>query len=186
MCLSMVWIKNMNGNIRLMNIQHNPKPHSMQQEQQIRKQLIRHLKGGEAFTPSNKILAGISLENAGKEVAELPYTLWQLMEHLRIALWDILEFSRNPDYQSPPWPGGYWPKEKAPDDMAALNSCRQAISDGLDEMVQLVQDESNDLFTPFPHGNGQNLYREAMLVVEHNAYHLGQIVITRRLLGDWE
>lgn len=158
----------------------------MKQDQQLREKLIRHMKGGEAFSQPDKILEGISLENAGKQVEELPYTLWQLMDHLRIALWDILEFSRNPDYQSPPWPKGYWPKEKAPADQETLDNCRKAILQGLDEMVQLVQDEANDLFTPFPHGNGQTLFREALLVVEHNAYHLGQIVLIMRLLGDWE
>lgn len=158
----------------------------MKQEQQLREQLLKLIKGGQAFTPSDQILAGINFENAGKEVDGLPYTLWQLMEHLRIALWDILEFSRDPDYESPQWPEGYWPDEKAPADRDALNNCREAIADGLEKMIGLVKDESNDLCIPFPHGNGQNLLREAMLVAEHNAYHLGQIVVLRRLLGDWE
>lgn len=158
----------------------------MKQEQQLREQLVKLIKGGQAFTPSDQVLAGISMENAGKEVDGLPYTLWQLMEHLRIALWDILEFSRDPDYESPQWPKGYWPDEKAPADRDALNNCREAIADGLEAMIGLVQDESNDLYAPFPHGKRQNLLREAMLVAEHNAYHLGQIVVLRRLLGDWD
>lgn len=158
----------------------------MDQEQQQREQLIKLMRGGQAFTPPDKILEGIRTESAGKEIEGLPYTLWQLMEHLRIALWDILEFSRDPAYQSPPWPSGYWPDRKAPADKAALKSCREKIARGLDEMIQLVQDPSGSLFTPFPHGNGQNLFREAMLVAEHNAYHLGQIVLMRRLLGEWE
>lgn len=158
----------------------------MKQEQQLRRQLVKLMQGGQAYTPADQLLAGISPENAGKEVDNLPYTLWQLMEHLRIALWDILEFSRDPTYESPQWPEGYWPKEKAPADEAALNSCREAITEGLQEMIRLVQDESNDLYEPFPHGNGQNLLREAMLVAEHNAYHLGQVIVLRRLLGDWD
>jgi uncharacterized damage-inducible protein DinB len=108
------------------------------------------------------------------------------MEHLRIALWDILEFSRDPGYASPPWPEGYWPGEKGPANQEAFDRSREAITAGIAEMGQLVQDEANDLFAPFPHGSGQNLVREAMLVAEHNAYHLGQIVLLRRLLGDWE
>ena len=158
----------------------------MDQDQELRKQLIKLMQGGQAFTPSDEILNGISLENAGKTVDNLPYTLWQLMEHLRIALLDILEFSRNPTYQSPQWPDGYWPEEKSPKDYATLEKCRTAIANGLEEMIQLVKDKSNDLFTPFPHGDGQNLLREAMLVAEHNAYHLGQIVALRRLLDDWK
>ena len=92
----------------------------MDQDQELRKQLINLMKGGQAFTPSDEILNGITLENAGKTVDNLPYTLWQLMEHLRIALLDILEFSRNPTYQSPQWPEGYWPEEKSPKDYATL------------------------------------------------------------------
>ena len=158
----------------------------MKQDQQLRGKLISHLKGGEAFSGPDKILKGISLKNAGKQAGNLPYTIWQLMDHLRIALWDILEFSRNADYQSPAWPEDYWPEEKAPAGQEALDNCRKAIFEGMDEMVKLVQDEANDLFTPFPHGHGQTLLREALLVVEHNAYHLGQIVLIRRLLGDWD
>ncbi|CAN5729225.1 DinB family protein [soil metagenome] len=158
----------------------------MKQDEQLREQLIKGMQSGRAFTSLDQILAGISLQNAGRQVPELPYTLWQLMEHLRIALWDILEFSRDPDYASPQWPEGYWPDEKAPTDQKALDQSRKAIADGIAEMGQLVKEEANDLFTPFPHGSGQNLVREVMLVAEHNAYHLGQIVLLRRLLGDWE
>jgi hypothetical protein len=158
----------------------------MEQDALLRKQLVKLIRGGQAFTPIDQILEGISLQNAGKQAAGLPYTLWQLMEHLRIALWDILEFSRNPDYESPSWPEGYWPEEKEAPDQRALEGSREALLSHLDEMVELVQDESRDLFEPFPHGNGQNLLREAMLVAEHNAYHLGQIVVIRRLLGEWK
>lgn len=180
-------LRNMQAGIRLRTIKDKqPDKYTMEQEQQLREQLVKLIKAGQAFTPADQILEGISHENAGKEVGGLPYTLWQLMEHLRIALWDILEFSRDPSYESPQWPEGYWPDEKAPADEAALERCRESVLSGLDEMVGLVQDESNDLFAPFPHGNGQNLLREAMLVAEHNAYHLGQIVVIRRLLGDWK
>lgn len=158
----------------------------MDQEEALRNQLVKLLQGGQAYSPAQELLEGIKLEISGKEVPELPYTIWQLMEHLRIALWDILEFSRDPDYQSPSWPDGYWPNEKEPTDQAALDSCRKVIQQGQEEMIQLVEDKNNELFKPFPHGDGQNLLREVMLVAEHNAYHLGQIVIIRRLLGDWK
>lgn len=158
----------------------------MNQDEQLREQLIKGMQSGRAFTSLDQSLDGISLENAGTQAAELPYTLWQLQEHLRIALWDILEFSRGPGYASPKWPEGYWPAEKAPADQKALDQSQKAITAGIAAMVQLVQNEANDLFAPFPHGTGQNLLREAMLVAEHNAYHLGQIVLLRRLLSDWE
>lgn len=158
----------------------------MEQIKQLREQLVKLLRGGQAFKTRDEILEGISLEEAGSKAANLPYTIWQLLEHLRIAQWDILEFSRNPQHQSPEWPEGYWPQEAAPANEAALNETLQAITNDLEEMITLVQDPANDLFEPFAHGNGQNLLREAMLVAEHNAYHLGEIVVVRRLLGEWE
>ena len=158
----------------------------MEQDQLLRDQLIKLMRSGQAFTSIDQILQGITPEAAGKKIPELPYTLWQVVEHLRIALYDILEFSRNPGYESPEWPAGYWPRETSPADQTALDKSIQAILDGLEEMVQLVQNPANNLFEPFAHGTGQNLLREAMLVAEHNAYHLGEIIILRRLTGNWE
>ena len=155
-------------------------------DQLLRDQLIKLLQSGQAFKPLPEVLQGITAADAGKKVPKLPYTLWQVIEHLRIALYDILDFSRDPNYESPEWPAGYWPQEEKPANQAALDKSIQSILDGLDAMIKLVQDPANDLFKPFVHGRGQNLLREAMLVAEHNAYHLGEIVVLRRLLGNWE
>ncbi|WP_345156426.1 DinB family protein [Pontibacter saemangeumensis] len=158
----------------------------MEKEKQLREHLVKLLHGGQAFRTREEILDGITLRDAGKKVGQLPYSLWQLLEHLRIAQHDILEFSRNPQYQSPEWPDGYWPQEIAPADQEAFENTLQAIAADMNAMVQLVQNPANDLFEPFAHGSGQTLLREAMLVAEHNAYHLGEIVVLRRLLQDWE
>ena len=158
----------------------------MEQEQLLRHQLVKLLQGGQAFTPAQEVLAGITAEEAGKKVSDLPYTIWKLIEHLRITLYDILEFSRDPTYKSPEWPDGYWPKADAPANQAALENSIQSVLKGVEEIIQLVQDPANDLFKPFAHGEGQNLLREAMLVAEHNAYHLGEIIVLRRLLGIWK
>lgn len=158
----------------------------MEQDKQLREHLVKLLQGGQAFRTREEILEGITLQDAGKKVGNLPYSIWQLLEHLRIAQWDILEFSRNAQHESPEWPEGYWPQEAAPADQAALDNTQQAIAADMETMIQLVQDPANDLFKPFPHGTGQTLLREAMLVAEHNAYHLGEIVVLRRLLQDWE
>lgn len=157
----------------------------MNHDQQLRDQLTQLMQGGQAFKPLEEVLQGITAEDAGKSVPDLPYTLWKLIEHLRIALHDILEFSRAPAYASPEWPDGYWPKKDAPVDQAALDASIRSIREGMDAMADLVQDPGNDLFKPFAHGNGQNLLREAILIAEHNAYHLGEIVVLRRLLGNW-
>jgi len=158
----------------------------MNNDKSVRYQLVKLLQGGQAFKSMDAILEGITSDEAGKVLPGIPYTLWQLMEHLRIALFDILDFSRDPAYESPAWPDGYWPIEKAPADQTAVNQSIATIKEGLAAMEQLVQDPANDLYEPFPHGEGQNLLREAMLVAEHNAYHLGQMVIIRRMLDNWK
>ncbi|WP_187263557.1 DinB family protein [Pontibacter beigongshangensis] len=158
----------------------------MNKDQLLRDHLTRLMRCGQAFMPLQEVLQGITVADAGKTVKHLPYTLWQLIEHLRIALYDILDFTRNPAYQSPAWPDGYWPEEYAPADQATLEGSIRSIKAGVDAMVELVQDPANDLFKPFPHGNGQTLLREALLVAEHNAYHLGEIVVFKRLLGKWD
>jgi len=155
-------------------------------DQQLRDQLTKLIRSGQAFKPLPEVLQGISAADAGKRIADLPYTLWQLIEHMRIALYDILDFSRNPDYKSPEWPAGYWPQADKPVSQEALDKSIQSILAGLEAMIKLIQGPAQDLFKPFAHGDGQNLLREAMLVAEHNAYHLGEIVVLRRLLGNWE
>ena len=155
-------------------------------QQALRDQLVRLMRGGQAFTPLEEVLAGITAADAGTAVPGLPYTLWKLIEHLRLTLYDILEFSRDPAYQSPAWPEGYWPPEAGPASQAQLDRSILLLSEGLEAMIALVQDPGRDLFAPFAHGDGQHLLREAMLVAEHNAYHLGEVVVLRRLLGIWQ
>ncbi|WP_242917789.1 DinB family protein [Pontibacter liquoris] len=155
----------------------------MEHDKQLREQLVKLMRGGQAFRTQNELLAGITLEEAGKKVEGLPYTIWQLLEHLRFTQHDILDFSRNPGYQEPAWPDDYWPGQTAPKNEAELHHTLNALTNDLEEMIGLVQDPANDLFKPFRHGTGQTLLREAMLVAEHNGYHLGQVVVLRRLLN---
>jgi len=151
--------------------------------------LIRQLKdlllGDNAHVSLNDALKGIPSDKRGIVPPGLPYSLWQLAEHVRIAQWDILEFSRNPDHRSPKWPEGYWPKEAAPKDDAAWNHCLSQINDDREAFVALLTDDA-DLYTPFPHGDGQNLLREALLIADHNSYHAGEVIALRRLFGIWK
>ncbi len=156
----------------------------MKQDEQLRDQLEKMMRGGLAFRPREELLEGITVQEAGKKVENLPYTIWQLLEHLRFAQYDILDFCRNPEYQAPEWPNDYWPKATAPKDEAELESVQKAIASDLEAMVQLIQDKENNLFEAIPHGSGQTLLREAMLIAEHSAYHLGEIVVMRRLLNS--
>ena len=151
----------------------------------LRDQLEEFLQGGHAHLGFEAVMAGLPRELRGKKAdPDLP-TPWQLLEHLRISQWDILEFCRNPQYVSPPWPEGYWPKTDAPPEEGAWERSVSAFSRDLRDLRALVHDEKNDLQTPFPHGQGQTLLREAILTIDHNAYHLGQMVSLRRLLDAW-
>jgi hypothetical protein len=116
----------------------------------------------------------------------LPYSIWQLVEHIRITQWDILEFSQNPGHVSPDWPGGYWPKEKAPGHAAEWRRSIGEIEADRRGFIALLHKAGEGIYTPFPHGDGQSLFREAVLIIDHTSYHTGEIIVIRRLLKDWK
>jgi hypothetical protein len=154
--------------------------------QSLREHVLYLLRGGGgAHLPFDKAVADIPLELRGRTVAPVPHTPWRLLEHMRIAQRDILEFSRNPKHVSPSWPDGYWPRGDAPPDERAWDRSVIDFRKDLTAMCDLVADAATDLFAPIPHGDGQTILREALLVADHNAYHLGQLVVVRRLLGCW-
>jgi len=152
----------------------------------LRQHLLDLLRGGNAHLNFEEALAALPAQLRGTKPPGLPYSPWRLLEHMRIAQWDILEFSRNAAHVSPEFPAGYWPESDAPpDDKAWQKSLRQFRAD-LKAMQDLVEDPATDLFAPISHGEGQTILREALLVADHNSYHLGQLVTVRRLLGAWE
>jgi len=152
----------------------------------LRKQLVELLKGGSAHVSIADVVADFPAEKRGAFAPGLQHTAWQLLEHLRLAQWDILEFSRDPKHVSPDFPEGYWPKITAPTDEAAWAKSVQAINDDLRALLGLLTDARADLYAAFPWGDGQTLLREVLLVADHNAYHLGQLVDLRRALGIWK
>jgi DinB family protein len=151
----------------------------------LRDHLLSLLRGGGAHLDFDAAVGGLPPELRGAKPAGQPHTPWRLLEHMRIAQWDILEFSRNPRHVSPPFPQGYWPAGEAPPDEVAWDRSVAAFRADLKAMQDLVADPATDLFAPIPHGEGQTVLREALLVADHNAYHLGQLVLLRRLLGAW-
>jgi hypothetical protein len=161
----------------------------MEKSDKLREQLFYHLSGHGAHVDFDAALAGFPVELAGKQVPNLAHTAWQLVAHLRIAQWDILEFCRDPGHVSPDYPSGYWPKSSSPENEEQWRRETDSFRKDLKAMAELVKDPGNDLFAPFPHGSGQNLLREAILVIDHNSYHIGQLVDIRMLLGvpvrDW-
>ncbi|MCB2377280.1 DinB family protein [Hymenobacter sp. BT635] len=149
-------------------------------------ELIGMLEKGYAHASLEEICADIPPADLNRRVPQVPYTLWELTEHLRIAQWDILEFCRDAAHVSPEWPAGYWPDAAVPADEATFQATLRRITHDREEFITLLQDPAQDLLTPFAHGTGQNLLREAMLIADHNSYHMGQVVLLRRLLGNWE
>lgn len=154
-------------------------------DQSLRKHLVELLKGGNAHISFADGLKDFPADKRGAFAPGLPHTGWQLLDHARIAQWDILEFSRNPKHLSPEFPEGYWPQTPLPGDAAAWDKSVKAFQRDLQAMIVLVSNPRADLYAPFPWGDGQTLLREALVLADHNAYHLGQLVDLRRALKIW-
>ena len=159
---------------------------SANNNKELVKQLKDMLMAGNAHVSLNDAFKDVPQKIRGIVPDKLPYSIWQLAEHIRIAQWDILGFSSNPRHVSPKWPEEYWPKEKAPKDDAAWKKCIKQIKTDREAFIVLLEDVETDLYKPFPHGDGQNLLREALLIADHNSYHVGEVIAIRRLLGDWK
>lgn len=156
----------------------------MQNQNTLTNELVKLLRGGGAHATFEQALSNLSPALRGKKAGNLPYTIWQLVEHIRIAQWDMLEFSKDGAHQSPKWPDQYWVDELAPLDDAAWDASIKQINDDLDEFIGLLTTE--DIYKPIPHGDGQNILREALQIADHNAYHTAEIIVIRRVLGDWK
>lgn len=158
----------------------------MSQDQALRDHLLELLRTGSAHLGFDEAIEGLPADLRGSRTQDLQHTPWQLVEHLRITQWDILEFSRSSGHVSPKWPEGYWPDTAAPPDDAAWDRAVEQFRRDLQAMQDLVADPKTDLFAKIPWGDGQTILREAMLVADHNAYHVGQIVTVRQALGAWQ
>jgi hypothetical protein len=155
-------------------------------DQSLREHLVNLLRGRGAHLDFDKAIEGLPADRRGARAQDLPHTPWQLLEHLRIAQWDILDFSRNPDYVTPKWPDDYWPETATPPDDEAWDRSVEEFRRDLKAMQDLVADPKTDLFAKIPWGEGQTILREALLVADHNAYHVGQMVTLRQALGAWQ
>ncbi len=152
-------------------------------DQPLRDHLLYLLKGGGAHANFDDAMGDWPVQLAGVKVASFPHTAWMLLEHLRLGQWDIVEFSRNSKHVSPKWPEGYWPASEAPADEKAWSASMAAFRKDLRTMERLVADRKVDLYARIPWGDGQTILREALLVADHNAYHLGQLVMLRKSIG---
>lgn len=147
-------------------------------------ELTKLLLGGSAHAGLKKALKGLPANLRGVKPGKLPYSIWQLVEHIRIAQWDMLNFCLDPNHKSPKWPDEYWPKEAAPENDAAWDEAIEQINNDMDEFIGLV--EHSDLYAKIPVGSGQTVLLEALQIADHNAYHIAEIVVIRRLLDAWD
>jgi hypothetical protein len=152
----------------------------------LRKHLVNLLTKGEAHASFEDAVKDVPPAARGKKPAGAAHTLWELLEHMRIAQWDILKFSQDAKHKSPKFPKGYWPKTPAPPNAKAWDKSVKDFLADRDAMCKLIEKKSTDLFAEIPHGEGQTILRETMLMADHNAYTVGEIVLTRRLLGVWK
>jgi hypothetical protein len=157
----------------------------MTNDKSLRKHLVAQLDGGHAYAPFDKIIANFPPKYRGKIPKGLPHSAWMLLEHLRLAQRDILDFSRDPKYVAPKWPDDYWPKTSSPPSATAWNKSVKAFQEDSVAMKKLISSPKIDLFAKIPWGDGQTVLREALLIADHNAHHLGQLIDMRRLLEIW-
>ena len=154
----------------------------VEQNAALRKHVLSLLAGRNAHIGFEDFVKDFSNDVCGLKISGLPYTAWQVLEHMRIAQWDILEFSRDAAHISPKFPKGYWPDKDEPGSAALWNQTVEGLRTDLKQMEALVSDPKTDLFARIPHGKGQTILREALLIADHNAYHLGTLAVMNRLL----
>jgi hypothetical protein len=148
--------------------------------------LEKALTGGNAHASFDDAVRDLPHDLLGNIPNGLPYSIWQLVEHIRITQWDILEFSRNPHHTSPHWPDDYWPQEKAPAKSVDWKKSLDQIAADRKAFIALLHKAGEEIYTPFSHGDGQSLFRQAVLIVDHTSYHTGEIIVLRRLLKSWK
>jgi hypothetical protein len=151
----------------------------------VREQLRELLEGGNAHMTFDEAVANFPREHMNSKAPNVPYTPWHLLEHIRLAQWDILEFIRNPHYVSSPWPEGFWPAEDAQADEVAWEKTIASLQADLQSLLEMVADPAVDLYAPIPHGDGQSILREILVVSDHNAYHIGEFAMLRQVMGTW-
>ena len=151
----------------------------------LREQIAYLLKGGGAHVHFEDSLAGLPANKRGAYAKGMPHTAWQLLEHMRLAQWDIVQYCVNPKHVSPDFPEGYWPKSPSPSDDAAWEKGMSGFKKDLKEMVRLIENPRTNLFAPIGPGRNESILREALLLADHNSYHLGQILCLRKALHTW-
>jgi hypothetical protein len=167
-------------------VPNSPGPMDRPNQKALLAELTSLLTKGNAHATFEDACADLTPEIWNRHVPEVPYTIWQLVEHVRIAQWDIVEFCVEPEHESPKWPEGYWPAPDATADEEQWQETLDHIRQDRQRFLHILHAPGANLLASLPHGTGQTLLREAMLIADHNAYHTGEIILVRRLLKAWK
>lgn len=151
-----------------------------------RKQLLLLLSGGNSHVSLTDALNGLPTRLRGIKPQGVPYSIWQLTDHIRVVQWDILKLSTNPQHMSPKWPNEFWSRSAAPKDEEEWLNCLDQIYSDRQKFIDLVTDEDVDMFEPFATEQQETIFRYALMMADHTSYHIGQIILIRRLLNDWK
>lgn len=152
----------------------------------IVQELSQALRQGNAHVSLEEAVADMKAEFRTQLYENLPYSIWQLLEHIRIAQWDIVEFSSSATHQSPKWPDEYWPKKTEEISDQVWDKTLEQIQQDRERFIQLLYERKEELFNPFDYGDGQTLFREGLLIIDHTSYHVGEVLVLRRLFKDWK
>jgi hypothetical protein len=157
----------------------------MTSDQVVREQLLALLDGGNAHMTFEQAVADFPAEHFNTKPANVTYPPWHILEHLRIAQWDILEFIRNPEHVSPSWPAGYWPDPAKTADQDQWDRTISLFLSDLQSLRDIVADPETDLYAPIPHAEDYTIFREILVVSDHTAYHIGEFAVLRQVMGTW-
>jgi hypothetical protein len=158
----------------------------MESDKVVREQLLFLLRSGNAHMNFDQAVADFPIQNINTKPPNVSYTPWYLLEHLRIAQWDILEFIRDPKHVSPTWPEGYWPPENEEADQAKWEKTICDFQADMETLQDMVVDQQVDLYALIPHAPDYTILREILLVADHNAYHIGEFAILRQVMDNWQ
>jgi hypothetical protein len=155
-------------------------------ESTARRQLLLLLNGGNSHVAFTDAVKGLSMRQLGTKLPDMPYSIWQLTDHIRVVQWDVLKLCTNMQHRSPKWPEGYWPKNVAPKDDEEWLNCLDQIYSDRQKFIDLLTDEEVDIFEPFATEQQETIFKFALMIADHTSYHTGQIVLLRRLLHAWK
>ena len=151
----------------------------------LRKELIQYFERPHTHALFANAVKNFPEKLMNEKPPNLPYNFWQMLEHIRISQWDMIDFIRNPDYKEMKWPADYWPGDNEKATAKMWNDAVKKFDKDLADLKKIIEDPKTDLFAPIPHGNGQSIFREALQIIDHASYHMGQLIVMRRMVGEW-